>query len=250
MAFEDHFSGHAEDYSCFRPSYPAALYRWLSDSCPGHRRAWDCATGNGQAARALAGFFHHVDATDASSEQIARAMPANNVNYRVARAERSDLGSGSVDLVTVAQALHWFDLDSFYAEARRVLKPGGMLAVWTYRLSEVCPAVDAVVGRLYTEITGPYWPPQHANVATGYRDLPFPFTEVTPPRFEMNCDWTLVQFAGYLGTWSAVHRYHAETGRHALDLVRARLEDAWGDPLVTRTVSWPLTLRAGYTLKA
>jgi len=246
MSFKDHFSGHAADYSTFRPSYPHSLYRWLAGACQEHDRAWDCATGNGQAARGLADFFARVDATDASPEQIGNATGDSTVRFRVAAAEESGIPGGSIDLVTVAQALHWFDLEKFYAEVYRVLKPGGMTAVWTYELSKVCPAVDEIVWRLYTDITGPYWPPERDIVDAGYKTLPFPFREIDPPEFTMTSEWTLQQYRGYLGTWSAAHRYFADTGQKPLELVDEQLEKAWGDTSMTRSISWKLNVRAGY----
>ena len=181
-SFKDHFSAHASAYARYRPRYPEALFAYLASLCPAHDLAWDCATGNGQAARSLTEHFARVVATDASADQLAHAAPHEQITYHVAPAAQSPLASHSADLVTVAQALHWLDLDAFYAEVRRVLKPGGVLAVWTYGLLRINPAVDAVIQRLYTDIVGAYWPPERRHVEDGYRALAFPFDAIEPPR--------------------------------------------------------------------
>lgn len=244
MGFKDHFSGHAADYTRYRPAYPRALFAWLAQQASGHGLAWDCATGNGQAALGLAEFFDTVIATDASANQIAAASPHPRLRYAVAPAEATALDAHSVDLVTVGQALHWFDFPAFYAEVARVLKPGGVLAAWSYGLMQVSPAIDAAVWRLYEPITGAYWPPERRYVEAQYRTLPFPCAEITPPPFAMAAPWTLEQLMGYLGTWSAVQRYRQATGRDPLALIADELAVAWGEA-DTRQVVWPLSLRVG-----
>lgn len=243
--FHDHFSGHARAYARFRPVYPPHLFAWLASVAPGHERAWDCATGNGQAARGLAPHFREVVATDASAEQLRNAVPHPGVVFGVASAEASGLEAASVDLVTVAQALHWFDLPRFFAEAARVLRPGGVLAAWCYVQVTVSAEVDAVVDRLYRETVGPFWPPERALVEDGYRSLalPPPFTEVAAPEFEMEMRWTPAELLGYLGTWSAAQRHRRATGRDAVAEVAAELATAWGPAEEARTVRWPLGLR-------
>lgn len=246
MAFQDHFSEQAATYAQARPHYPKALYDWLSAQCTGHALAWDAGCGNGQAAVALAGCFERVYASDPSAEQIARALAHPKVEYRVEPAETCSLDDGSADLIAVAQALHWFDLDRFYAEAARVLRPGGVLAAWTYGLSTVSPGVDGVFHRLYEQILGPYWPPDRRHVETGYRELPFPFPELAGvPTFEMESRWTLAQYLAYLRSWSASQRYLKATGHDAVDSVASELAEAWGDSGEVRTVRWPLALRVG-----
>ena len=243
--FKDHFSGHADRYGAFRPTYPPALFEHLASITPGHDFAWDCTTGNGQAAVPLASFFRSVLATDASEPQIRHARPHHRVRYVVAPADRRPTGDASVDLVTVAQALHWFDLDAFYAEVRRVARPGGILAVWCYGLHTITPGVDAVVHRLYQDIVGSDWPPERRLVEGAYRGLPFPFDELEPPAFPMTLHWDLDQLLGYLATWSSVQKYQRRTGRNPLALVRDDLERAWGDPGHERDVVWPLHPRLG-----
>lgn len=246
MRFKDHFSGHSELYSRYRPVYPAALYRFLADQAPSKALALDCATGSGQAAFGLAPLFRHVIATDASAAQLEKAEPAANIEYRVAPAEQSGLEDSSVDLITVAQALHWFDGERFYAEAERVLKPGGVLAVWCYGLLYCESAIEAQISYLYRDIVGPYWPPERIHIEQGYHDLPFPFKEQSSPEFYMTAEWDLQQLLGYLRTWSAVQRYTREKGHDPLDLVEQELAELWGDPLHHRPIRWPLSLRWGY----
>ncbi len=244
-AFKDHFSGHAADYARFRPGYPPALFDWLAGVAPGRDCAWDVGTGNGQAARDLATRFARVHATDASAEQIAQAHGPANVAFLPEPAERCSLSDAAADLVTVGQALHWFDLPAFYAEVERVVRPGGVVAAWTYQLSEVSAAVDEVVVDFYTNGVGPWWPPERVHVEQGYRDLPFPFEELEPPVFTLEREMTLDEYTAYLGTWSAVRRYRAAKGADPIEPLRSALEARWGGTERRRTVRWPLRLRAG-----
>lgn len=246
--FADHFAPVAAAYATFRPTYPAELFAWLADIAPGHALAWDCATGSGQAARALAAHFAQVIATDASAAQIATAVPHARVEYRAAPAEASGLPDAAVDLVTVAQALHWFDLDRFYAEARRVLRSGGILAVWTYGVLSVAgEAVNERVQVFYRETVGPYWPPERRHVENGYRTLPFPFAELQAPAFSMAATWTLPELLGYFRSWSATGRYGAERGEDPVAVLATELAPCWGEPQERRRVAWPLALRVGTT---
>jgi ubiquinone/menaquinone biosynthesis C-methylase UbiE len=242
---KDHFSGHADRYEASRPTYPDALFAYLSSLCPRRELAWDCATGNGQAAVALGPYFTTVIATDASQKQIDHGRRRENVQYRVAPADASPLTNASIDLVTVAQALHWFDLPRFYDEVRRVAVPDGIIAVWCYQLHTITSEVDAIVGYYYTNIVGADWPPERRLVEEGYSTLAFPFGEFVPPPFQMVHQWDLNQVLGYLGSWSATQRYQKRTGIDPLDLIRGALATAWGDPGKTRDVTWPLHLRVG-----
>jgi SAM-dependent methyltransferase len=242
--FKDHFSGHASIYREARPTYPDALYAWLAKQAPDTTLAWDCGCGNGQATLALAAHFDRVIGTDPSANQVAAAPPAPNVEYRVEPGERSSLADASVSLVTVAQALHWFDFDPFYAQVRRVLKPGGLFAAWSYadcRTGEA--AIDALKDRLYVDLTGPYWPPERALVDSGYRTLPFPFVEIAPPAFEMATKWDVEQFLAYLRSWSATQRYLKSIGHDPVALIEQDLRAAWGE--ATRKVQWTFYLRCG-----
>ncbi|HEX4299339.1 MAG TPA: class I SAM-dependent methyltransferase [Gammaproteobacteria bacterium] len=247
-AFKDHFSGHAVDYSRYRPgAYPAGMFKALAALAPDRERVWDCATGNGQAALGLAELFERVEATDASDKQIAAAVPHPKIHYAVAPAEASGLPDRSMALVTVAQSLHWFDLPRFYAEVRRVAKPQGLLACSCYMRCTVNPGVDEVTEQLYNGILGDaYWPPERKHVERGYADLAFPFTEIELPRFQMEVQWTLEGYVGYLRSWSATQNYIKRNGKDPLELVGDELLKTWGDPGIARTVLWPMTIRTGY----
>lgn len=243
--FKDHFSGHAADYARYRPRYPAALFVYLASLCEDHELAWDCGTGNGQVAHALVSHFAHVMATDASAEQVAQARPHERITYQVAPAENSPLSDATADLVTVGQALHWFDVEPFYEEATRVLKPGGVLAVWAYDHLRANPVLDAVVRRYAEAVVGPYWPPERRFVDAHYQTFSFPFPEEQPPVFDMTQTWTLDDLLGYLSTWSATRRYIEARGTDPLDQVREELSQAWGVAEDEQRIRWPLHLRVG-----
>ena len=243
--FKDHFSSASERYAAYRPDYPTALFAWLAGQCAEQAFAWDCGTGSGQAARGLAPHFRRVVATDASGEQIRHAAPHPRVDYRVAPAEASGLADSSVDLVTVAQAAHWFDLARFLAEAARVLKPSGMIALWGYGRMVLPGEMDAPLERFYAETVGPYWPPERALIDDAYRSLDFPFTEIQPPPFSIEVEWTLLRLLDYLSTWSSVKRCRAMQGCDPLPALMAELAPAWGDPEMARRLQWPLFMRVG-----
>ncbi|MBI3896712.1 MAG: class I SAM-dependent methyltransferase [Gammaproteobacteria bacterium] len=245
MSFHDHFSGHAGAYAKYRPDYPPALFDYLATVAPARALAWDVGTGSGQAALGLVPFFQHIVASDPSAEQIEQAQPHPQVTYVVAAAEQSSLPAHSVDLITVAQAIHWFDFARFYAEVRRVLKPDGRLAVFGYGLNEITPAIDAIMLRYYRDIVGPYWPPERRYLDEQYATLPFPFTELRTPSFRLQQSWDLAAFRGYLATWSATQGYLRERGSDPLALIDAALINAWGTPTIARRVTWPLYLRVG-----
>ena len=243
--FEDHFSGHSDQYAQSRPHYPEEIYAYLASIAPACSLAWDCGTGNGQAARGLAKYFDKVYATDASAEQIAHAHAHEKVEYRVEPAEHISLEAASVDLVTVAVAIHWFNFDEFYLEVKRVLKTGGVLAAWTYNSVEISPQLDPLIWHYYREIVGPYWPERIRYIEDRYQTIPFPFEEITPPSFVMEINWSLIQLAGFLDSWSATQRYKAQKGSHPLELIWPRLLAAWGNENDQRLVRWPLHFRIG-----
>ncbi|MEM7049573.1 MAG: class I SAM-dependent methyltransferase [Acidobacteriota bacterium] len=245
MSRSDHFSAVADGYARFRPSYPAELFTHLASLVGRCRLAWDCATGSGQAAVALAEHFDRVVATDLSQSQIDSASQHRRVEYRAVAAEEPTLEDSSVDLVTVAQALHWLDLPSFYAEVERVLSADGVIAVWCYNNLQASPRVNAVVNRYYSQVVGPYWPPERRLLEAGYRTVPFPFVEVDVPEIDMRADWTLERLLGYLETWSATTRYRAAEKKDPMAIIADDLRAAWGDPEEPQTIRWPLHLRVG-----
>src|SRR2546423_3258978 len=227
-AFSDHFSWTAASYASYRPRYPTALFDWLAAIAIDRSRAWDCGTGNGQAAVGLAERFDEVVATDPSVAQLANATRAAGVRYLAMTAEQAALLDRSVGVVTVAQALHWFKHPAFFSEAQRVLRPGGVLAVWSYGVATIEPALDALIMRFHRETVGPYWPAERAFVESGYAGVELPFPEIVSPSFEMKSEWTLPQLSGYISTWSAVGRYRTERGEDPIpELVRS-LAELWG----------------------
>jgi SAM-dependent methyltransferase len=244
-AFKDHFSGHADDYKAFRPAYPPELFKYLATLVSSKELVWDCGTGNGQAAIDLANHFERVFATDASAEQIRQAELHPRVEYSVAPAERCPLPDRSASLITVAQALHWFDFDKFYAEVRRVGKPGGYLAVWTYKNMSVNEVIDPFLERFQSDFVGPYWPPERALVDAGYRTIPFPFPEVPAPQLVMAADWNFQRVAGYMNTWSATKEFIKARHFNPVERIIPEFLKLWGEPDKTRTIMWPFCLRIG-----
>lgn len=227
-----------------RPDYPPELFAWLAQQAPAHHAAWDCATGNGQAAFGLAKHFQRVHATDASAQQIANAQPHASIDYAVASGERSNLPDTCVDLITVAQAAHWFDLPAFYTEARRTLKPDGVLAMWCYGLTRIDSEVDRIMAHFDQRIVGPYWPRERRHIDNAYEDLGFPFQRIRAPEFEMQKHWSRVQFLAYIASWSAVQRYQKVRGSNPVDWLNQALDQVWNrDEL--REVYWPIAMLAG-----
>jgi SAM-dependent methyltransferase len=245
MKFEDHFSELAETYFKYRPSYPLKLFKYLSSCCNEHKQAWDCGTGNGQAAISLTEYFDKVIATDASKEQLAQAIQHPKIIFKNEPAEKVSLADKSTDLVTVAAAVHWFNFEKFYAEVKRVLKSGGIIAVWGYHLFSISPDVDKLLFKYYYEILKDYWPEQFLYVDTRYSDLPFPFDELTPPKFEMITEWDLDQVAGFLNSWSGTKIFLNKKGYHPLNEIWDDLLETWGDENLKRNINWPLHMRIG-----
>jgi ubiquinone/menaquinone biosynthesis C-methylase UbiE len=242
----DHFSSVANSYALRRPQYPDELFAFLAGVASGHDLAWDCAAGSGQATIPLARHFRAVVGTDISSAMLAQAPRHPAVEYRTATAYQSGLGSHTADLVTVAQALHWLDLEPFYIEVDRVLRPGGVLAVWTYGTQVLEPSsVNQALERFYQDVVGPYWPPERRHVESGYQTLPFPYPELEHPTFQMQQQWTLDELLGYVGTWSATQLYREAKGVDPVADLARELGPLWGDPRTARSVSWPLSLRVG-----
>lgn len=249
--FHDHFSGHAATYREARPLYPGALFDWLAGEVAARDLVWDAGCGNGQASVALAQRFARVHASDPSAQQIDNAERRANIDYRVEPGEQCSLPDASADLVTVAQALHWFDFARFFPEAERVLKPGGVLAAWAYSDCRVNSDVDVHKDRVYVDLTGKYWPPERELVEQGYRTIPMPFgdgarfEEIAAPAFVMSARWTAPQFLAYLRSWSATQRYIKANGHDPVALVERDLVAAWGSPEERRDVRWDFHLRCG-----
>jgi ubiquinone/menaquinone biosynthesis C-methylase UbiE len=244
QTFKDNFSRLSEVYVKYRPSAPAELFSYLQTLTSGHQLALDCGTGNGQAAVPLAEYFEKVVATDPSAEQIRLAAPHQRVEYRVERAENPVLQESSADIVTVSQALHWFDFGVFFAEVKRVLKPGGIFAAWAYPLPEIEPELDKAIRYFHEEVVGPFWQYENRMIDKAYANIPFPFPLIETPEFHIRKEFSFEELIGLLYTWSAVLKYREQHGTDPVEAFRPELETRWGDA-EKRTVTWTLILKIG-----
>jgi ubiquinone/menaquinone biosynthesis C-methylase UbiE len=245
VLFADHFSGHATDYAEFRPTYPRELISFLASVAPSRNLVWDCGTGSGQAAVLLANEFDRVVATDPSSAQLKKAREHPRIEYRVAPERDSGLPAASCDLVTAAQAAHWFDMPAFNLEADRVLRPRGVLGIWCYKATEVDPPISRLIAMFEHQRLGPYWPRGREHVNAGYRTLPFPYEQLDVPPFVMRILWSRDQLEGYVETWSAIRRFSEVEVGNPMDDFRRDLAPLWPDPSEIREVRWSLAVIAG-----
>ena len=241
----DHFSKQASDYSLYRPHYPEELFKYLASLTPEHELAWDCATGNGQAAIALSTFYKNVEATDASEKQIEQATPHNNIRYQVSEASQTPFANNSFDLITVAQALHWFDMDKFYKEVNRVAKPNGIFAAWCYSLFSINDELDPIIHHFYHETIGPYWPKERNYIDNKYETIPFPFESISTPGFSLTSQWNLQQVMGYMSTWSAVRYYREQQQIDPIPSLHQQLKQHWQDETIVKEIRWPIYLKVG-----
>lgn len=244
MSRNDHFSNFAATYSAYRPTYPSELFDDLAALTPSSEHAWDCATGTGQAALSLANHFDQVTATDVGAGMITHATPHPKITYTVGNAEAPDLANASIDLITVAMALHWFKRDLFWISCQRVLKPDGVLAYWGYGLPEIDPAIDAVTQNYHDEKVGRFWPPDRAPLMNMYRKIDPPADRLLEQDYTMEAEWELENLVGMLDSWSTTHRAWEETKHDPIPAVAALLSVIWGDRKTKRTVRWPLKLHA------
>jgi SAM-dependent methyltransferase len=240
----DNFSNASTEYAKFRPASPPEIYEFIYANVKNFDNAWDCGTGNGQVAVKLAERFKNVYGTDISSEQLAAATLRDNIIYRKERAEQTSLADESIDLITVGQAIHWFDFDNFYKEVRRIAKPGALIAAWTYSLLRSTPEVNAVIDHLYMDITFDYWDKERKLVDDGYSTIPFPFQEIIAPPIAIVKKLTMEQLMGFLRTWSATRHYIRANLQDPISLVKDDLKRAWGNK-ETIEVQWPVHVRAG-----
>lgn len=238
------FSQDSDQYAKHRPRYPEELFSYLSEICIGHDSAWDCATGNGQAAVSVANYFSRVEATDISAEQLLHHMAHRKVTYRICPAEHTPFDDQSFDLITVATAFHWLDQARFFQEVERVLKPQGVLAIWAYGFFTIESEIDQVIAREFYEPIDPFWAEGNRQMFRGYSDVTLPFDELHDlPTFTMRMEWNLGQLIAFLRTWSAVKRYAAERGVDPVDDIETRLKPLWGDPASNKLIQMPLSLR-------
>ncbi len=241
---KDNFSAQSAEYAIYRPTYPQELYDFLFELVDKKDVAWDCATGNGQVARVLAQHFQQVYATDISEKQLSQALKLPNILYKVESSELADVPDQSFDLITVAQAIHWFNFEAFYSEVKRTLKPDGVIAVIGYGLMLIDKKVDQVIHKLYEDILGKYWDSERRYIEEGYKTIPFPFEEIATPHFQIKTTWNFNQLIGYLNTWSALQHYKKANERNPLEYLITELKEAWGDD-AEKEVRFPILLRVG-----
>lgn len=239
---KDLFSSHSGDYSRYRPNYPPELFTFLRKLVYKNERAWDCGTGNGQVAGELSTFFEQVCATDISLQQLSQAVQKPNIQYTRQPAERTNFPDSHFDLVTVGQAVHWFDFDKFYTEVKRVSKKEAVIAIFGYSLFRSDPGTNKLIEHFYDNIIGPYWQPERKYLDEKYRSLPFPFDEITAPEFELRQKWTIERLIGYLNTWSAVKSYEQEKKENPVKLIEKELYRSFGE---VGMINFPIILRIG-----
>lgn len=244
---KDNFSAQANEYAQFRPGYPPELFDWLYRHCKGYDKAWDCATGNGQAAVNIADKFEVVYATDLSISQLEKSIRADNIIYSHGKAEETEFPDNSFDLVTVAQALHWLDHERFFSEVKRVAKNGTLFAAWGYGLLNITPEIDELIHKFYKDINGQYWDKERRHIDNHFADIPFPFEELPCPGFAMHYNWTAEHMMGYLNSWSAVQHYIKTKGSNPVDIIKNDLIKGWGTG--ERHVTFPIFMRAGVITK-
>lgn len=242
-AMKDIFSTQAKSYAKFRPDYSDEIIDYIVSFVKNKKAALDVATGNGQVAAKLAKHFTEVFATDISAKQLENAIPADNIAYKLEKAEQTSFGESRFDLITVAQAIHWFDFDAFYKEVYRILKPDGVFVVMGYGLFSTNPASDRIIQHLHRDILGIYWDPERKYVDENYETIPFPFEEIEAAKFSETFAWTFEHLLGYIDSWSATQHYIKKNACHPVDIVREELERVWeeGD----KRVFFPLLLRMG-----
>lgn len=242
IRMKDNFSHNSSNYSRYRPTYPKELVHYLVSLVNSREIAWDCGTGNGQFAKAVAPFFKRVEATDISQQQMGEAKLAKNIIYTCTPAEKTDFPTHYFDLVTVAQAVHWFDFEGFYEEVKRVLKPGGMICITGYGLLRTDNATNSIIDHFYKNVVGPYWDPERKYLEASYETIPFPFEEIEAPDFVMKYTWTIEHLLGYLRTWSAVNHFEKKLHFDPVEEIAARLKESFG---AVREVAFPIFLRIG-----
>ena len=237
---KDNFSSQSASYGKYRPDYPPELYDCIFRHVNNFDHAWDCATGNGQAAKQLATVFNRVEATDISFRQLENAHQASNIHYQTCPAESTTFNDNQFDLVTVAQALHWFDFDRCFKEVKRVLKPSGVLAVWTYGLLTISPEIDALITDFYRNTIGPYWDGERKHVDNQYQEIDFPFQHVLKNSLFIYKNWSLSTLAGYIQTWSSVEKYRKISGKNPVTNLQSRLSQVWTES--KSRITFPITL--------
>lgn len=242
---KDNFSSQSANYARYRPQYPQSLFDYILEKTPERKLAWDCGTGNGQTAYILSRYFDKVYASDISSKQILKAATAPNIRYATEAAEAVSLEEDSVDLVTVSQALHWFDFERFYTEVKRVSKKNAVIAAWTYSLLHVSPEIDPLIKFFHDHTLDSYWDDERHYVNQGYSNLPFPFQQMSDPGLSIDLDWDKDQLFGYISTWSAWQKYRQQNSDDPLQELINQVEALWpGNE--RKKMQFPLFLKMGF----
>lgn len=238
---KDNFSHNSGAYAQFRPAYPDEFFIFLETILTGKERVWDCATGTGQVAGKLVDLFDEVYATDLSENQLKNAVSHPKILYSQQIAEQTNFPAQYFDCITVGQAVHWFDFEKFYAEAKRVLKPNGLIVILGYGNIQIeNPEIQKAVTKLYAKILGNYWDAERRYIDEAYQTIPFPFEEIPHPEFTIKHTWNRDQLLGYLNTWSAVKHYKDKHEINPIDLLLPELPD-----FETAEISFPILLRIG-----
>ncbi len=245
---QDNFSKNAATYAQFRPVYPDAMYDLIYGYVKQFYTAWDCATGNGQVAMRLADRFKQVIATDISAKQLEHASQKEHIIYKTERAEQTSFADDSFDLITIGQAMHWFDFDAFNKEAVRVGRNGGLIAAWSYNLLRIDDETNRLIDELYFNRVGPYWDKERKYVDDDYKHIPFPYEKIETPGFCIEVKWNKHELEGYLNTWSGVHHFVQKEGYSPVDSLMEDISATWGDD-VQKRVYFPLTLKLGRIIK-
>lgn len=245
---KDLFSTQSDQYAKFRPTYPPDLFRFINRNVQNKGNAWDCGTGNGQVAYGLSKTFENVFATDISQSQMDHAIRADNISYSVQPAEQTNFDNGLFDLITVAQAIHWFDFDRFYTEVRRTAKNGALLCVIGYGILTISEQIDAAITDFYYNIIGSYWDSERQYIDEHYKTIPFPFDEIKAPSLTNTQYWTLDHLIGYLNTWSAVTHFIKQNHVNPVDKLRTEIEKYWGKRQI-KPVRFPVLIRTGRVKK-
>ena len=243
--FIDNFSKQADSYQKFRPSYPSELFEFLSSLTSEHQLSWDCGTGNGQSANSLTNYYEKIFATDPSAQQIDNAKLHKQITYKAETAENTSLENKTVDLITVAQAVHWFEFDNFYSEVKRVLKQNGIIAVWAYGLPTINNSVDEIIKHFHDNIVGEFWQAQNRLIEKEYKTIPFPFEQISTPNFYIKKELTFFDILGLLKSWSATQKYIDKHHQNPIDLIENELLEIWGEKEIEKSATWKLILMVG-----
>jgi SAM-dependent methyltransferase len=245
LTFKDHFSKQSSAYKAHRPTYEPRFFKTIASFANNHNLAVDIGCGSGQSTIGLEPYFQKVVGADPSFNQLSNADLGGNTSYFVCAAESIAMADNTFDMLTVGQALHWFEHDNFYSEARRILKPDGAIVVWCYGLFTIDEGVDSVINYFYHDVVGPHWPSERRHVENAYNEIPFEFVNVKRLKIDMTARWDVHAVIGMLSTWSATQKYQDAKKENPIQLIERDLTNAWGNA-GEKAITWPITILAGY----